>query len=442
MFTHFIIAMTTPDIPENFRKVIGDFVNDLSNTFPEYSYLWAKWVNPDTTDPEWTILFKYILAIYPKRFFDILYQNDEIFATTSEINTNFLPNTNFKLLFHCEGISDNTKQSIWKYLQLVLFTIIGSVEDKSLFGETANLFDGVNEGDLQEKLSETMQAMSSFFTDLGKNADEETGETNTAPSDYESGPSDNGAPKDNTSGIPNIGNMQEHLRRLFDGKIGMLAKEMAEELTTDLTGFLSKDGVSEGDLKDPQQVIKKLMKNPKKMMDLVKSVGSKLNSKMESGEINKEELMKEASELLGKMKEMGGGAEMNDMFKNLAKQMGGMGGMGAMGGMGKNVRVDVNAMNNVMKSQNTRERLLKKVNDRKQRTQVGDQNKVDYSIQQKSANEYVFTTDEKQEKSVRPPRVEQLEKSVDEVMAEFGLDKSDAPAPKKTGGKKSGKKNR
>jgi hypothetical protein len=436
MFTHFIIAMTTPDIPENFRKVIGDFVNDLSNTFPEYTYLWTKWVNPNTTDLEWTILFKYVLAIYPKRFFDILYQNDEIFASTSEINTNFLPNTNFKLLFHCEGISENTKQSIWKYLQLVLFTIIGSVEDKSLFGETANLFDGVNEGDLQEKLSETMQAMSSFFTDLGKNADGETGETNDAPTDAESSTSDDGAPKESTSSIPNIGDMQEHLRRLFDGKIGKLAKEMAEELTSDLTGFLSKDGVSEGDLKDPQQVIKKLMKNPKKMMDLVKSVGSKLNSKMESGEINKEELMKEAGELLGKMKEMGGGAEMNDMFKNLAKQMGGM------GGMGKNVRVDVNAMNNMMKSQNTRDRLRKKVNQRKQDTPSADQNKADYSIQQKSANEYVFTKGEKQEKSVRPPRVEVPEKSVDEVMAEFGLDKNDTPPPKKTGGKKSGKKNR
>ena len=63
------------------------------------------------------------------------------------------------------------------------------------------------------------------------------------------------------------------------------------------------------------------MKDPKKISSLMKSVGSKLESKMKSGEISKEELVKEAGDLLSKMKDMGGGKEFNDMFKKIAKNM-------------------------------------------------------------------------------------------------------------------------
>ena len=37
-----------------------------------------------------------------------LYQNNDIFNADSEINTTFLPNVDFKLLFNCEGVSENT----------------------------------------------------------------------------------------------------------------------------------------------------------------------------------------------------------------------------------------------------------------------------------------------------------------------------------------------
>ena len=123
--------METPEIavPNNFRSVISDFTKDLSITFPEYSYLWAKWALVETSNEEIRNLFDYCLTVYPERFFDILYQTTEIFDTESAVNTNFLPNVDFKLLFHCENVSESTKKTIWKYLQLILFTIVGGIKD-------------------------------------------------------------------------------------------------------------------------------------------------------------------------------------------------------------------------------------------------------------------------------------------------------------------------
>ena len=47
-------------------------------------------------------------------------------------------------------------------------------------------------------------------------------------------------------------------------------------------------------------------------MNLIKTIGDKIKNKMDSGDISKDELMGEASELLSKMKEMGGEGQMKD----------------------------------------------------------------------------------------------------------------------------------
>merc|ERR1711991_522131 len=105
------------EIPTNFKTTISDLIKDLSNTFPEHNNLWEEW--NDMNDEKYQKLFEYCLTVYPERFFDILYQN-EIFESDSDSNTFFLPNVDFKILFNSEGVSEQTKQPIWKYLQLIL----------------------------------------------------------------------------------------------------------------------------------------------------------------------------------------------------------------------------------------------------------------------------------------------------------------------------------
>jgi hypothetical protein len=427
---------------DNFTSIIRDFTNDLSNTFPEYSYLWSKWTNKDLPELEIKELFDYCIKVYPERFFDILYQNQDIYNDGSEFNTFFLPNVDFKMLFACDGISENTQKSIWKYLQLILFTIIGGIKDKSSFGDSMNLFDGINEGDLQEKLKETMTGLTDFFSSMGmdtENAGEKTEENEDENENnmkfqegfknmFENMPNaeefKKSFPFDKMGGMPNMENIQDHLKTLFEGKIGTLAKEMAEEISGEFSDLLGEDT---NDIHSTKDVIQKLMKNPKKIMDLMKTVSSKLDNKMKNGEISREEIMKEAGDLIGKMKDMGGQDQFTEMFKNLAKNM----------GMGKNMKLDTNALDRMTKQQAMKERMRNKLEMKKQkqaeelekmkeRTRQQMANAAKFSLESNSENSFVFRLDgqEAQQKSYKSS----ADMMADMLIAEEEAEKSKAAA--------------
>ena len=406
-------------IPENFKSIINDFTNDLSITFPEYSYLWQKWRTSEISDLDLSELFQFCVKVYPERFFDILYQKEEIFHPNDDTNVDFLPNVSFKLLYSCENVSEQTKKIIWKYLQLVLFTIVGGVKDKNLFGDAAGMFENLGEGELNDKMSEVMGGINEFFQNMNFDFDNFSN-----PSQKETSPNENSSKEEGPfegkeqyeemkktfqkMGMPDIGKLQDHLKTLFDGKIGKLAKEMAEEISEEFSDLLGKDAA---DIQNPQDVIKKLMKDPKKLMEMMKTVGSKLDNKMKSGDISKEELMKEASEMMNKMKEMGGNDQFNEMFKNMAKNM---------GAMGKNMKMDTNALDRMTKMTSTKDRMRAKVEHKKQQKEADqardianmkkrleEQEKLlaKYSLQANGTNNLVFKLDgeDAQEKSFIHP---------------------------------------
>ena len=118
----------TPNPPKEFYKIINDFLADIVLTFPEYSGVIGRWWNRENTEEskekETLFVFKHCVKVFPERFFDILYKNADIFNPDSEIRTDFLPGIVFNQLWNLD-ISDNTKETIWKYLQLILFSVIG-----------------------------------------------------------------------------------------------------------------------------------------------------------------------------------------------------------------------------------------------------------------------------------------------------------------------------
>jgi len=340
--------MEIPKTPDNFISIIRDFTSDLSRTFPEYKYLWVKWESLETPREMYDDLYKYCLTVYPERFFDIIYQNDDIFKIpplddneTEPTNTFFLPCVDFKLLFQVDNISESIKKTIWKYLQLIMVTIMSGIDDKSVFGNTANLFNGIEEEDLHTKLAETISGLSDFFKSSG--IDEPSPEEFNTMFDNMNIPDISGV---NTSSIPNPDDLNDHIKNLFGGKIGSLAKELAEELSEDVMHMF---GQGE-ELKSTQDILKKIMRNPTKMMELLKTVSSKIDKKMKDGEISQTDIMKEAGDIMGKMKEMGGGKEFQEMMRNMTKGM-----------AGKGAKFDKGAMNRMMQSESTKERMRSKL---------------------------------------------------------------------------------
>ena len=387
--------MSLPEIPEQFSNVIHDFLNDLNTTFPEYAFMWEKWMHSENI-PE---LFQYMIKCYPERFFDILYQNDEIFQGDSlETPVYFLPNVDFRLLYHCEGVSQHTRDALWKYLQLILMTIVGSINNKTDFGETANIFEGVDEKELQSKLFETVNGIQDFFSKSGDGELDEKLKANmeTAFEDMK-GVFENmdenvethniGEEGPDAGNMPNPNDLHEHLKGLFDGKIGNLAKELADELAKDMFSDEA-ENMENMSAKTTQDVLKKMLKNPKKIMEMMKKIGGKLTDKMKSGEITEQDIMNEAGEMIAKMKGLGGGkggtAEFANLFKNLTKNM---------GGDFAKAQFNTGAFQAFERKHAAKERMKQKLDQKKMAAGC--------HVEEKTDNKYVFRVDgdEVQEKS-------------------------------------------
>ena len=60
------------------------------------------------------------------------------------------------------------------------------------------------------------------------------------------------------------------------------------------------------------------MKNPKKVTDLFKTINDKLQGKLQSGEISQDELLKEVSEIMAKIKGGKGDFDFQEILKNMS----------------------------------------------------------------------------------------------------------------------------
>jgi hypothetical protein len=366
---------------DEFYKIINDFTSDIVITFPEYSGLISKWWNrpsdnvEESRKKESLLVFRHCIKIFPERFFDVLYKNVDMFKEESDVSTEFLPGIVFKQLWILD-ISDKTKETIWKYLQLILFSVIGSVHSTSELGDTAKLFEEINEEELKKKLEETLEGMQNLF------------EPNSSPG-MES--------NINMENMPNAEQLHEHINSMMGGKLGKLALELAEDTAKDLN--LDMDNT--GDAKD---VFQKLFKNPGKMMNMVKNIGSKIDEKIKSGEIKESELMEEGVELLNKMKNMPGMEDMQKMFS----QMG-------IPGLGKGAKINMGAMeaqlNRNMKNSKIKERMKANV---EANAKAKEQNEIalletpaDISKEEEEELIKIFSTGENVEKTPRgakPPK--------------------------------------
>jgi len=390
-------------VPEEFSKVLRDFVGDLRVTFPEYETFISKWwkdkdhfnyIEEETERNEayeksqrdsCIILFDFCQKKFPPRFFDILYKNDEMFKEESDIDTEFLPKIHFKNLWQCD-ISDKTRETIWKYLQLITFSIVGTLENKDAFGDTAKLFEAINADEFKTKLEETLSHMQNLFDSSGNLGSEKLGEGL------------------NMDDIPDPTQIHDHITGMLDGKLGQLAREIAEETAAEL----NMDFENTTDMKD---VFQKMMKNPAKLMGLVKNVGSKLDDKIKSGDIKETELFAEATDIMNKMKSMPGMGNIQSMLSKMG--MGGLG--GAMGGGGKmNMGAMEANLNQRMKMAQTRERCKAKAEANAKARAEQQVEKAMLSQQQPAISEEellkLFSSAEKAERTPRGAKPEPAKK--------------------------------
>ena len=84
------------DDNDKFQKIIDDFVRDLLISYPEYEETFSV--------IDYGEYYNFCKEVYPERFFNILYENDELFE--SEEPVNMLPGIDFVPMFRDKSLSE------------------------------------------------------------------------------------------------------------------------------------------------------------------------------------------------------------------------------------------------------------------------------------------------------------------------------------------------
>jgi len=363
---------------KSLTKILSDLLKDLLTTFPELlenldERLISILNNDEKILESVESIKEYFVTVFPERFFDILYENEDIF-TNEELNINleFLPGIDYKILWR-ENISENTRKTMWKYLQLILFATVTNVSDGQSFGDTSKLFEAINADEFRAKLEETMGGVKEMFENMGDISGNED-----IPG---------------LGGLPNVDDFHKHVSEMMEGKLGMLAREIAEETAQEWN-------VNMEDATSVSDVFQKMMKNPTKLMDMVKNVGSKLDDKLKSGDLKESELLEEASNLMKKMQNTPG-------LGNIQQMLGKM-------GLGGNTKLNQGAMqahlDRQMKAAQQKERMRARaevnramnnvemsVEELKEKEEAAE--KAMYELLQMDGNKMVFRSGEKAQKS-------------------------------------------
>jgi len=351
-----------------FSKIIKDLLNDLINTFPDkieniilrdenMVRIMKYEFNKENTelDEELTIsatvLYNFCKNVFPLKFFDILYQNEEIFINETELC--LLPNINFSELYF-DTTSNQTKETLWKYLQLILFTIVTNIQDKESFGNNEKLFEAINSDEFKNKLQETVKSMEDLFCQ-----DKETDLSENNP--FENIFSSMNIDPSNINNLPDTDTIHDHINNLINGKLGNLAKELAEETTKEMDIDLE-------NVTNINDVFKNLFKNPGKLMGIVNKISGKLDEKMKDGSLKESEILEEASDIFKNMQEMPGMENFKDIFKSMNLDQ----------FMPKGGKFNNNAFQNMMdqniKMSKTKERMRKKAEQNREKATNYSQN--------------------------------------------------------------------
>ena len=281
--------------PLELIHLLRQFMTELQTTFPEYASTVQEWVQLGDDSPEWTTrMIPYLVEVYPPHFFNIVFKTDGFFQSDTPLL--LLPHLDFRHLYDAPHVTEAIQSTLWEYVHAILFKVIPFVENKQQFQEAAHLFDSVPDEELEARFQNVFENNPFMQTE---DAPVNPGEENPAE-------------------VSKTERMKQLLEKLMGSKLGQLSKTLMEDLRPELEEMFPELDLDATD--NQTNVFKILMKHPMKLVALVKRAKGKLEEKMKRGEISKEELMEDMTEM---MKD----ADLKREMEAMMKQMGGKGGL-------------------------------------------------------------------------------------------------------------------
>jgi hypothetical protein len=267
---------------EYFNSYLKMFVNSIINTFPEYKEILSDYYkelleNDSNNNDKYVKRFVKKMKVHKKL---IANKDDSLFNESIYV----LKNVDFKNIWDSGELSENNKEKIWDYIH-TLFIISETI---------------MNDSDTIKKLVESFKKLKND-TSLDENTQEETTENKIEelPDNVDNEEeSNNNLDKEIYEMLKNLSSQKkEPIDQDFleKGLLGQLANELSQEINLDSMNL----NLDESN--NVEDVLGNLISgdNPLKFMNLIQTVGQKIQSKVENGEFKQDDLFNEAKKMMG-----------------------------------------------------------------------------------------------------------------------------------------------
>ena len=340
------------DVNDQCVSLFKSFINDIIKVFPEYKIkledIYSSVLLAETCKIDETELLKEFLERVHLLNKKITNKDETVFNDDPLILTDI----SFKNIWNT-NISYKTKETIWKYLQTFCLISLNNISNKELLSALTELSEDKVVELTNKKLASDVKKIKTMTANI---AEPIADDICTANLDE---PSNNYQTTQTNSVTDTPVNPLEQL--MNNSEIGKLAEQVSKEL--DIEKML---GGADSD--NPMDIISNLMSGGS-MDKIMGTIHNIVNSKMDSGELNKESMMNEAQGIYGQLGQ-------NELFQQMTQQMGNP---STMNENPQNNPQDNNAQDNNPQDNNphsnnkTKARLQKKILEKK-KVQV---NKVD-----------------------------------------------------------------
>jgi hypothetical protein len=307
-----------------FNDYLRAFVQDIQASFPEYKDLLGDYYE-DILSEESHNTDKHVKR-FMRKMADFKEQISNKSADLYKEPVFILKNLDFKIVFESEDLSDESREKIWEYIQTLFVLGESIISDSERIKKLVTNFKRLREPVSEENSSE------SGATEGEPEPDQEDEQILNMLKNL----------SERNQNTPLDENMFK------DGMIGKLAQELSEELD------IEKMGLDINEDSNVDSIFSNLLSgdNPMKFMNLIQTVGQKIQTKMDENGLDQEQLVNEATSMMSNLQ---GG---NSMFDNILKQASAMAGQG--------VPAPPQSSGNQGSSGNsTRDRLRRKLEQRK-----------------------------------------------------------------------------
>jgi hypothetical protein len=318
-------------ILRKFNETLLECVNELKCTFPELEgTIDERYSAMALDDPQFIVWFQEKVLEFSVQ----LTARDELVFKKSVHPQGFFlfPDIDFVQLWK-KTLTASTKTAIWKYVNVLMLLLshyqLSTCDFESTFRKWDELLDEADVApaqlqDMKLHAENIVKLMSNLSTEDDAGASEDDAahaetetETPTRPSDRQE--------DDDIQNDPFIQKLQQ-------SKIARFAEELSKEIDIGELGLDVADMTSEkASTEDTAASVKNMFasfgKDPQKLMRLVQSVGTKIQTKLSDGDINQTELVEEAQNLMSSMKDS---TSFQKMFKKQRRKRGSKGGAGGM----------------------------------------------------------------------------------------------------------------